>query len=700
MPFTFLNDPETSAPMDQVEPDARDFEIMLAAHSTAAGSGYGAGPTGVQSQLHDTSTPGCAVTAQGTPDQTVAVAAGSVRIGGRYVKVTAGNVSLTAADGTNPRFDLITVDTTGTKGVTNGTPSADPVYPTLPAGKVILAQVFRAASDNTIQTADITDKRVLIDEPAYENVKWYGAKGDDSTNDQAAIQAALDASTNDSDSWARTRTVFFPRGIYRISTGLTLQQGHRLEGAGKPSTDSRYGSWIAAAASSITMMTVPSGTLRQQGCEIQSLGFTCRDTVTGVTAISISDMNRFRIDNCAFSAPDDTGRMVVGIFGRITPGGDFNWNNITRCEFNKITIGIDLESITGCSIWGCHFVLPPVTNSKGILSRASSTTTTLNVRISDCEFVVASDSIGVHLQGAYGIIVGSHFEGDTVSTNHTGIYIEKVAGSLADSGRRNEIIGNSVEKFAKGVEISTGVTQTSILGIDYVSNTTNFIDNGVATAYIPTTTGEIAKIATALDWPQIAAPAAPASGFHRFYVDSGDTIFKSKDSAGKVSIYGARTRSLFIDGSVFRIDAATGVKLGTPPNAVDGVQLADGLTSGAYCNFIMPVDVIAGTVTIRPIWAPGATDGTAHTVRWQMNIKVLNAADVTAAGTTVAWTGVSAARTVNVEVLETGQASTGVSPAADDRIRLEIQRDGAHANDTYVGAVNLIGVRVDYQANN
>jgi hypothetical protein len=265
---------------------------------------------------------------------------------------------------------------------------------------------------------------------------------------------------------------------------------------------------------------------------------------------------------------------------------------------------------------------------------------------------------------------------------------------------RTEIIGCSVLKCVTAVQITTGVSQTAILGIDYVSNTTNLSDSGTETAYIPTFTGEIAKLAVGLDWPQVTAPASPAAGFHRMYVDTADTILKSKDSAGKISVYGARTRSLFIDGSVLRVDAATGVKLGSPPNAVDGVQLADALTSGAYCNFVMPVDVITGTVTIRPVWVPNATDAVAHTVKWQMNIRIISAADVTAAGTSVAWTGDSAARTVNVEVLETGQASTGVSPAANDRMRLEIQRVGADAADTYVGAVNLIGVRIDYSANN
>lgn len=59
----------------------------------------------------------------------------------------------------------------------------------------------------------------------YVNVKDYGAKGDASTDDTAAIQAALDTG----------RTVYFPRGLYVISDGLTMSGGGII-GAGLSET--------------------------------------------------------------------------------------------------------------------------------------------------------------------------------------------------------------------------------------------------------------------------------------------------------------------------------------------------------------------------------------------------------------------------------------------------------------------------------
>lgn len=105
---------------------------------------------------------GCAVTAQGSPDMTVAVAAGDVRASNTRVSVTSGNVTITTADGSNPRFDLVVVDSSGTKSVTAGTPAASPVFPAIPADSIVLAAVHVPASDTAIESGQIIDKRATI----------------------------------------------------------------------------------------------------------------------------------------------------------------------------------------------------------------------------------------------------------------------------------------------------------------------------------------------------------------------------------------------------------------------------------------------------------------------------------------------------------------------------------------------------------
>jgi hypothetical protein len=129
---------------DQAEPDSVDLDVLVA----------GLKGDGVVT--------GCAVTAQGTPDMTVAVAAGIVSIGGVLAAVSAGNVTIAAAHATNPRFDLIAVDNTGAKSRVAGTASSNPVFPAVPANSVILAAVYVPANDTTINSNQITDKRVEV----------------------------------------------------------------------------------------------------------------------------------------------------------------------------------------------------------------------------------------------------------------------------------------------------------------------------------------------------------------------------------------------------------------------------------------------------------------------------------------------------------------------------------------------------------
>lgn len=148
MTFKILNEADSiEDPTDkfpQAEPDSVDFDILAAAlESTAVLSG-------------------CDVTPQGTPDTTIAVAAGAIAVLGVDQAVTGGNVDCLAADGTNPRFDLVVVDNAGVKSAVNGTASATPVFPAIPASSVVLAAVYRAAGDDAIAAGEIVDKRILL----------------------------------------------------------------------------------------------------------------------------------------------------------------------------------------------------------------------------------------------------------------------------------------------------------------------------------------------------------------------------------------------------------------------------------------------------------------------------------------------------------------------------------------------------------
>lgn len=129
----------------QADLDSKDFEMLQAAIKA----------TGIYGT-------GCAVTAQGSPDMTVAVAAGSVLSAGVSATVTSGNVTITTAHSTLPRFDLVVVSSAGVKSAVAGTAAASPVYPAIPAGSIVLAAVYVPAADTTIASGQIVDKRTDV----------------------------------------------------------------------------------------------------------------------------------------------------------------------------------------------------------------------------------------------------------------------------------------------------------------------------------------------------------------------------------------------------------------------------------------------------------------------------------------------------------------------------------------------------------
>ena len=143
MAFTIPNHADANSPF-QAEPDSVDFDILAAGYS---GSGV---------------ISGCAVTAQGTPNMTVAVASGVVSVAGVRASVTGANSTIGTADGTDPRFDMITVNSSGTIATTAGTAAAVPELPNIPSNSVVLALIFVPANDTTIATNQITDKRVFV----------------------------------------------------------------------------------------------------------------------------------------------------------------------------------------------------------------------------------------------------------------------------------------------------------------------------------------------------------------------------------------------------------------------------------------------------------------------------------------------------------------------------------------------------------
>jgi len=163
---------------------------------------------------------GGAVAPQTSPNMTVKVAAGAVQIAGvPYAVANTGTLNISAAHSLYDRLDLVTVTSSGTPTVTAGTASDTPSKPAIPAGAVLLAEVYVPKGATAITAARIVDNRFFVAPNGGVNVLAFGAVPDSSTNSTTAIQSAITAAQAGSG-----RPVFFPAGpgCYRISAPLVV----------------------------------------------------------------------------------------------------------------------------------------------------------------------------------------------------------------------------------------------------------------------------------------------------------------------------------------------------------------------------------------------------------------------------------------------------------------------------------------------
>lgn len=145
MPFTLPNatDPTYGTYPDMTEPDSGDFSIIAQAHN-----GFS-----VQS--------GCAASVTGT-DLNVTIASGFALVNGVRTTVAGNTVAITTGNATNPRIDLIVVDSTGVAQRVGGTASANAVLPTWnQSTQTVLYEVYMPATSTIVTAAQVLDKRVL-----------------------------------------------------------------------------------------------------------------------------------------------------------------------------------------------------------------------------------------------------------------------------------------------------------------------------------------------------------------------------------------------------------------------------------------------------------------------------------------------------------------------------------------------------------
>lgn len=149
---------------------------------------------------------------------TVKVGAGVIHLAdGTRKEIARTNITLDNADPTNPRIDLVYIDSTGAVAKVTGTASASPVVSSVPAGGISVCNVNVAAGATT---GTITAKRDVLPRfynTGIVNVKDFGAVGDGVTDDSNAISNCI--------KYARDNgmTVIVPPSTYLIATPIRIE---------------------------------------------------------------------------------------------------------------------------------------------------------------------------------------------------------------------------------------------------------------------------------------------------------------------------------------------------------------------------------------------------------------------------------------------------------------------------------------------
>lgn len=280
----------------------------------------------------------------------------------------------------------------------------------------------------------------------------FGADRTGVADSSTAIQAAVDATS------AEGGIVFFPQGIYDIGTmiDLTARPSVNLVGVMAASNNDTKGSMLRTRNTAMTILQVDSGTLIHQGPTIEGLNFKTKTGHTGCTLIRMDNVNRWRIDRCAFASTDDNQNTAI----QIDHTNDNAWWHIQQVLIRSFAVGIDIVNSYGGTIIGGQILCPSTDTAIGIQGLGQQ----LKV------FGMFFDNGAWHIKGTgtKATIVGCKFE----KPRAAGAAVE-----LTGAARRNMIIGcNVVGDATSNNGIIFGATATD----NYYSFTTENGGTGVA----------------------------------------------------------------------------------------------------------------------------------------------------------------------------------------------------------------------------
>jgi hypothetical protein len=278
-------------------------------------------------------------------------------------------------------------------------------------------------------------------EDSMVSVKDFGAKGDGTTDDSAAIQKAIDETAADG------RTVFIPGGVYMIGTTLLLRNNLMLRGASRRVSVLRLtpkftGPVFDAPQSGGVYQSVDNLTLT----DITLDGDAAHSEATGssVHLIRAYQSHQWYIARCMVRGARGSGVGLLGDPRASTVGkqGPHEDTYILDCQFNENGL---------------------VSPGAGIVTKSAD-----RITLEHCT-AIKNKGDGINIKGQFATLIGCH----AVSSTNIGIIVDSTtnAAESTEDDAYVTVLGGSAEKC-------TGA------GIAILRNSDQSVDKGVTHATV------------------------------------------------------------------------------------------------------------------------------------------------------------------------------------------------------------------------
>jgi len=290
---------------------------------------------------------------------------------------------------------------------------------------------------------------------ASPNVKMFGAKGDNSANDSAATQAALDFI------FARGGTLHFTAGTYRVYQKIFLD----LRGVtGEPNTNTRR---VNIKGDGKGNTIIKASTDAMNTFHIQ-----------GDNPLTSASHAHITISDLGFAGGTPTPRTATGLFLQ-----DVAFLTVAECTFTNLHVGLLNQGCLSSNFTGLTFT----SNNKGTQTQKGDSAPNANLYLG-CEWRQNLTMAFDGYDNTSGVsFIKCQIEGNgTQGNNSTGGVLLRMDGSTGEAGPT--FMQCYIETNRGGFDVSLSNAGAGRVAATFIGNnfnrisTTSFVTNNIRTA--------------------------------------------------------------------------------------------------------------------------------------------------------------------------------------------------------------------------